>query len=43
MSNKTLMLIFTALMTFATLAGAFFAYQSYQLELIKTVAEKSEK
>jgi hypothetical protein len=39
--NKILTLLLAAVVAFGTLAGAFFAYQSYQLELIKSVKAES--
>jgi hypothetical protein len=41
--NKTLTLIIAAVAAFGVLAGAFFQYQSYELELIKTVHAASAK
>jgi hypothetical protein len=35
------MVILTAVIAFGTLAAAFFAYQSYQLDLMKTISEST--
>ncbi|MFS0670146.1 hypothetical protein AB1L12_19795 [Peribacillus frigoritolerans] len=39
MENKMYIVILTAVMTLAAISAAFFAYQSYQLELIKIISE----
>lgn len=41
MQNQIYTLILGVIVAFAAIASAFFAYQSYQLELIKTISESN--